>query len=140
MENKPEDICVNFETAKRMHEAGIVVNSLYVWYRGKTRTVWGANLSTPNWSLSYLGAYTFAESSRLSPNCEMYLAPTAEEILPIYIESIKKSLWNKDHMMYIVEFGNLIAKCADGAKLCEAFADAVMKLKEAGYGIDGNKG
>lgn len=142
MANKPKDICISFETAKALLEAGIVVESLYVWHRRKTITVWGANLSTPNWSLSCLGAYTFAESSRLSPNYEMYPASTAEELLEpikkdfcikIYLhfnDSVMAETWimNKPVKEYYF-------KTKWHEKLCECYAEIRLKLKEAGYGL-----
>lgn len=31
MANKPEDICVSLETARRLHDAGIVIDSCFYW-------------------------------------------------------------------------------------------------------------
>ena len=31
MANKPEDICVSLDTAKRLQESGIVIDALYYW-------------------------------------------------------------------------------------------------------------
>lgn len=149
-DNNPESICVSYPTAKALHDAGIVVESLYVWYRGKTRTVWGANLSTPNWSLSYLGAYTFAESSRLSPNYEMYLAPTAEELLARLPKTIDIDIGADTYPHKNMRYGIYPCYKTDGfivsymmdshhikdIRLCEALAKMLIRLKEVGYELN----
>lgn len=131
----PEKICVSYKAAKAMYEAGIVVDdSLYSWHVGNAQyCVPVLKYSTDNRS-----------------GWDAYPAPTAEEFdLPLSVE-LNDEVWQLDIKMndkgktaYYYRYASLRqgvtttlflgGKPEYYAKWCEAFADAIIKLREAGY-------
>jgi len=128
-----EELCVSSETAKRLHDAGIKVDSLYSWYIINSNHLLIATNRIVNQK-----SYGF--------NDPYYPAPTAEEFfkaLPIHVLINDKSYtlrlftWDDGVSAYYSYYPEReylgCENLSKYEKLCEALADAAMKLKEAGY-------
>jgi len=121
MLTKPEDICVNRETAEALHDAGVVVESYFHWVL----------YPTGKWYLIGNRYFEYIKN-RCSFSCS---APTAGELvngighidinLVFHYGSIKGCAWNKSKLMFVETTWH--------KKLCEVYADIRLKLKEAGY-------
>ena len=143
-----EELCVSLETAKRLHENGIVVESYFAWVK-----------------LEFLGGISDWHIEKTQDvllhlnddfyKIECYPALTAEELrkyLKTWVsmndKRYKLTITFEDngsirayYFCYQVRKNQVLGdEIKEYDTLCEAFADTVMTLKEAGYGLDGNKG
>jgi hypothetical protein len=123
-----EDICVSLETANSLVEAGVVIESIYIW---------GNDCVTNEIRLFR------SDSTRLVDKQQpVYPAPTAEEIkLPTHYPS-KLDDFNYECHIGILNNGYTVCY-TDGlsyptptfanSKLCEALAQMLLWLKKEGY-------
>ena len=133
-----KDICVSFETAKALQDAGVVVESYFSWAKAWD---WGSNIS--DWRIE-----TMMDVVRYSMvyQIEYLPAPTAEELysyLPKFTTIDDKfyrlrMYINNDNLLQVYYqyypdreyLGDIIAT---HLRPCEAFAKLVIRVKEAGY-------
>lgn len=130
METKLEKICVSLETAKRLQEAGIVIDTIFGWFYNT------------KFNLSMLDN---TSSEFYSANWLYYPAPTAEEInLPsvvvaegfrFYLRISKDhQCWkinycrldSEEHIVHLIDDGDK----TDSLKLCEVLATVAIWLKQ----------
>ena len=144
MANKPEDICVPLEMAKRLQEAGIVIDT--VWYWIKRSDTW--ILTNNDCRYSHCVEKWLGESERI-----LYPAPTADEFdyteLPdvvirdgvVYTLRITKALnhWrinycnhnSYDKSICLIEYDKLGDDFPENEhKLCEVLAMVAIWLKQ----------
>jgi len=126
-QSKPNDIYVSLETAQALHDAGIVVDSYFHWWRD------GYGYFIDKW-IDFGGKKLFATRNG-KESYYVSSAPTAAELvngighidinLVFHYGSIKGCAWNKSKLMFVETTWH--------KKLCEVYADIRLKLKKAGY-------
>jgi hypothetical protein len=121
-----EKICVSFETAKRLVEAGIVLEkSVFSWFFNKNAL----------YSTFPMLKFTNDNRARLSS----YPAPTAEEfVLPDKIEydfhKCKLHCVKQDGEWWVcIELGVTHSPYFHNVKLCESLSEMLLWLKENGH-------
>uniref|UniRef100_A0A6M3JQ95 Uncharacterized protein n=1 Tax=viral metagenome TaxID=1070528 RepID=A0A6M3JQ95_9ZZZZ len=132
-----EENVVSLETAKRLFEAGIVVDSHWHWIEDDIE----------QW-LSQTGGY-----NKVNSIWQSYPASTAEELLTVLPKRIDANLfdlcikyyvWGEHNIkacyQYFVPDANEPRKddkySVFSNSLCEALAELAIKLKEAGYELN----
>jgi len=135
-----KDTCVCLETAEALHDAGIVVDSYFHWWRDED------GYFIDKW-IDFGGKKLFATRNG-KESYYVSSAPTAEELrkylktwVSINDKRYKLTLTFEDngsirayYFCYQVRKDRVLCgEIKEYEKLCEAFADVIMKLKEAGY-------
>jgi len=140
---KAEKICVSLETAKRLHEAGIVVDSYFHWVGSK----FSARKPILTFNNIMPEAFTYCEQYRMG--LFKYPAPTAEELLailpkkieydglPFKMEITESETHPSEYLLWYLYRPTKIYMSVNGNRLCEIIAKMLIRLKkEAGYELD----
>uniref|UniRef100_A0A6M3IHA7 Uncharacterized protein n=1 Tax=viral metagenome TaxID=1070528 RepID=A0A6M3IHA7_9ZZZZ len=133
MLNKP-DICVSFETAKALHDAGIVVDSVYSWYNFYNKTSRTPKFAYKNLDLTENpGDNDWYDDRPYISIIAKYSAPTVAELKPIlrrFLDEHVRPELGDEFSEYLSRIG-LDLLLSDN--MAEYLADEI--LKEAGYEI-----
>ncbi len=138
-----EKICVSLETAKKLHEAEIKIESIFYWVKNRSDKV------------TIYTEYYLTDSWDDYQHCEIYPAPTAEEIeLPDYVEvgdsddfheklyflniTLGVNHWrinyiNRWNNKALIDYDELEDVFEFEHKLCEVMCYVKIWLKEQGY-------
>ena len=131
-----EKFCVSLETAKRLQEAGIVVDSYFHWVGSK----FSARKPMLTFNNIMPEAFTYCEQYRMG--LFKYPAPTAEELWSILPHRIDVDRCSYRLKLYKLFDDDILAEyefnyttpyyVSEDNKLCETLAKLAIKLKEAG--------
>jgi hypothetical protein len=124
MSNKLENICISLETAKRLHEAGIKIKSYFYWVKNESDK-----------ATTYIEYYL--TDSPEKKHCEVYPAPTAEELENLILRNHGYTRQKKRCVLYDplgTMDGNLaILHIVEHADLKESLSEHLIWLTENGY-------
>lgn len=132
MSNELKSICVSLETAKKLVEAGIVIESVFSWfYFDEIVGTKGIQKLPVQWLIK-----DWTRKNEEEGKC--YPAPTAEEIVVVMPESLNIKGWDKPLKMERSDgkyhcFYDIYGEVLHNDKLCEALAQMLPWLKQEGY-------
>ena len=170
MANKPEEICVSFGAAKRLHEAGIIVESYFHWvssiYASEEASIKYPDLVHTEADMGqyyckdHKGQPALVLLQMSDSDCRSIInvdyepvrfdfpAPTADELKGLLRSWIRLSRY--DYKLHInLRYNGLVEvyywcyqirenallgnKPTQHEKLCEAFAETIITVKEMGH-------